>query len=328
MHWLDRAATLSAARLPAQKRPFHLGWGDRDVVAWYLDNARVVPPVAGIEVRVRPARRSGQFIVRDLEFQSPFEMLPSSIRRVRAKWISTHPEPRRVVILHAGWNDESYRTRTRLARDLLGRGIASIIPQHPFYGERRRTKDLGMPVPLVSDFCLMGRGGVMEGRSLAAHLHRSGYRVGVSGFSMGGNIAGFVGILADFPVAMSAIAASYSAGPPFMTGLLRKTIAWDALGGETPEVVDRVSQVLRAGSLLDHTPPDHASAAVLLAATKDGFVPTSATQAIHRHWPGSKMDWANAGHASLLLRHRGRVVNTISESFARLEEQVDTTASR
>ena len=143
--------------------------------------------------------------------------------------------------------------------------------------------------------------------------------MGVSGYSMGGNIAGFVGSLVDFPVAMSAIAAAYSAGPPFMTGLLRKTIAWDALGGETEAIVDRISQVLHAGSLLNHAPPPHAAAAVLLAGTRDGFVPTSSTQAIHRHWKGSKMDWVNAGHACLLFTKRDRIVGTIEEAFDRLD---------
>jgi hypothetical protein len=319
MHWLDRAARLSAARTPSKKRPFNLGWGDRDVVQWYRDNARVVPPIADIEVRFRPARRSGDVLVRDLEFESPFEMLPEPARRVRARWITTHPEPERVVVLHASWNDEDYRTRTRMARDLLARGIAAVIPQHPLYGDRRRAEHLQTPVPVVSDFCLMGRGGVLEGRSLIRHLHDSGYRVGVSGYSMGGNIAGFVGVLVDFPVAISATAVPYSAGPPFMSGLLRSTIAWEALGGETPEVVERISKVLHAGSLLDHPPPPHAAHAVLLAGTRDGFVPTSSTQAIHRHWPGSRMHWVNAGHASLLFTRRDLIVGTVVESFDRLD---------
>jgi hypothetical protein len=119
MHWLDRAARLSAARMPPNKRPFNLGWGDRDVVQWYLDNARVVPPIADIDVRVRPARRSGAIVVRDLEFESPFEMLPAAARRVRARWISTNPEPGRRRPAPS-WNDET--ELARLARDLIGRG--------------------------------------------------------------------------------------------------------------------------------------------------------------------------------------------------------------
>lgn len=306
-------------RLPPSKRPFNLGWGDREVVEWYLEHAHAVPPVVKVAVRMRPARRSGTTVVRDLSFESPFEMLPESIRTVRARWVAPAEDTDRVVLLHAAWNDEDYRTRSRFARDLLGRGIGSIMLQHPFYGERRRALGLDTPVPLVSDFCLMGRGGVLEGRSLASHLNEAGYRVGVAGYSMGGNIAGFVGMLVPFPVAMSATAAAYSAGPPFMTGLLRNTIAWDALGGEKDGVVERISAVLHAGSLLDHPSPPHAAAATLVAGSRDGFVPTSSTQAIHRHWKGSTLEWVLAGHASLLLTKRDRIVGAIADAFDRLD---------
>lgn len=319
MHWLDRAAEFTTARLPTHKRAFHLGWGDGGVVDWYLENAGRVPPIADAEVRLRPARRSGRVVMRDIWFESPFDMLPEAIRRVQARWLSPIPEADRVVLLHAAWNDEDYRTRMRIAGDLLSRGIGAVIVQHPYYGERRRNGALGTPVPLVSDFCLMGRGGVLEGRVLARFLHRRGLRVGVAGYSMGGNIAGFVGALVDFPVAIAAVAAPYAAGPAFMHGLLRSAIPWEALGGEHPEVVERLSRVLHAGSILNHPPPPHTAAAVLLAGTKDGFVPTAATQAIHHHWPGSKMEWVNAGHASLLWRKRDLIAATIAEALDRLD---------
>ena len=319
MHWLDRAAEIAAARLPPGKRPFNLGWGDQDVVDHYIANARNVPPIPTIDPSIRPARRAGRIVMRDLTFPSPFEMLPDEISTVRARWITTHPEPERVVVLEPPWNDESYAGRTRLARDLLARGIASVLPQYPFYGDRRRSGNPGSPVPFVSDFCLMGRGAVLEGRALARHLHGQGHRVGVSGFSMGGNIAGFVGTLVDFPVAVAPLAASYAAGPPFMTGLLRNTLPWDALGGDDPETVARLDEVVNAGSILDHPAAPHTRWAVLVAGTRDGFVPSAAVQAIHRHWPGSRLRWVNAGHASLLLK-RSRLVDGIVESFDRLDD--------
>ena len=104
-----------------------------------------------------------------------------------------------------------------------------------------------------------------------------------------------------------------------MTGLLRHTIAWNALGGERPAVVDRLSAVLHAGSLLDHPAPPHTAAATLVAGTRDGFVPTSAVQAVHRHWPGATLEWITAGHASLLFTKRDRIVAAIAASFDRLD---------
>jgi hypothetical protein len=319
MHWLDRATTLTIRRTPPRRRAFGLGWGDRSIVDWYLRNAAIVPHVEPADPAMRPARRIGPVVMRDLTFDSPFDMLPDAARLVRGRWITTHPEPERVVVLHPAWNDEGYDTRARMARILLERGVASIMIQHPLYGDRGRRVPLDFPVPLVSDFCVMGRAAVLEGMALATHLHRAGYRVGVSGYSMGGNIAGFVGALAGVPIATAALAASHAAAPVFLGGVLRHTIAWDALGGRTEAVVDRLGAVLGAGSILNHPAPPHGRTAVIVGGTRDGYVPTSAVQAIHRHWPGSRMVWVKAGHASLLVRHRRRLVDAVVDSFDRLE---------
>jgi len=321
VHWLDRAAELAAARTPPAKRPFNLGWGDEEVIAHYLANATTVPAVPSIDLSIRPARRSGEVVMRDIAFTSPHDSLPEETRGVRARWVTAHPEPDRVVILHASWNDETYSTRMRFARDLLPRGIASILPQHPLYGDRSRRARSGSPVPFVSDFCLLGRGAVLEGRALARHLHDAGHQVGVSGFSMGGNIAGLVGTLVDFPVAIAPLAASYAAGPPFMSGLLRTTLPWGALGGETDENQERLSELVHAGSILNHPPAPHTRWAVLVAGTRDGFVPSAAVQAVHHHWPGSELEWVNAGHASLLLRFRSRLVDGIVRAFDRVQAE-------
>lgn len=141
---------------------------------------------------------------------------------------------------------------------------------------------------------------------------------------MGGNIAGFVAATSEVPVAPAPIAASYSPGPVFKHGILRRTVAWEAFGGESPETVESVGRIIDAASILRFPAPPHTAAAVLLAATKDGFVPNATTLALHRHWPGSKMDWVTAGHGSLLIRHRDRMVGAIAEAFDRLDRLVRT----
>lgn len=319
MHWLDRAAAIALARLPAERRPFKDGWGDKQIVEQYLETVDTAPSVAPITLRERPARRSGTTIVRDITFDSPYEALPSPAGLARARWITTRPEPKRIIILHPGWNDEDYATRTALARLLLPFGVASLLTMHPFYGDRRRSSEPPVPITTVSDFCLMGRAAVLEGRSLAKVLHERGYVVGVGGYSMGGNIGGFVAATSEVPVAPVPIAAAYSPGPVFKDGILRQTVAWEAFGGDTEEAVEALGRVIDAASILRFPAPAHTAAAVILAATKDGFVPTATTLALHRHWPGSKMDWVTAGHGSLLWRHRGRMVSAIVEAFDRLD---------
>lgn len=320
MHWLDRAAAFASARMPPEKRPFSAGWGDEHVIARYLREISTVPPLESARLLQRAARRSGGTIVRDVSFPSPHDGLPDAVRIARARWITKWPEPKRIVVLHPGWNDESYATRTRLARLLLAENVASIMPQQPFYGDRRRDPEAGAPIMLVSDFCLMGRAAVLEGRALAATFHERGYQVGVAGYSMGGNIAGFVTASVHFPVASAPIAASYSPGPVFFDGILRHTIAWEALGGPTDHNLRTLREIIGAASILDFPPPPHTRAAVLLAATKDGLVPNATTLRLHHHWPGSKLDWVTAGHGSLLWMNRDRIVGAIVESFERLDE--------
>lgn len=321
MHWLDQAAALAAVRLPRHRRPFGRGWGDRALIEDYIERAAERVPVHDVEVAVRPARRSGGTVMRDLTFQSPEDRLPERVRTVRARWIEPTGGAARTAVVHAAWNDEDYRTRRRLADQLLEHGIGSVMIQHPFYGDRRREADIETPIAYASDFALMGRAAVLEGRALVRWLAERGHVVGVTGYSMGGNIAGFVTATVDVPVASAPVAAAYSPGPVFIDGVLRHTIDWEALGGKTEENVETLSRFLHAPSILKFPAPAHAATAVLLAATRDGFVPTGAASAVHRHWPGSKMDWVNAGHATLLWAKRDRILEAVIEAFDRFERR-------
>jgi len=65
-------------------------------------------------------------------------------------------------------------------------------------------------------------------------------------------------------------------------------------------------------------PPPTYNLAGYPPATRDGYIPTAAAQAIHRHWPGSELEWVNGGHGSLLWFHRDRLVEAVARSFERL----------
>lgn len=319
MHWMDRAAALAFRRLPREHRVFRDGWGDRDRIDAYLARVGTLPPVPQppIAERVADGGRDGHVAV-DLSFESPAEDLPDASRTARARVITTDPEPERIVVLLSQWNDHDAAARRQLAHRLLQRGIASVILENPYYGSRRPVPGDQQPIATVADFGPMGRAAVMEGRVLARHFHDRGHRVGVSGYSMGGNLAAFVAATVPFPVAAAPLAGSHSPGPVFLGGVLRSTVDWEALGGETAETSEALFDYLAAATILDHPPPAHLRAAVLVAATKDGFVPTSAVQAVHRHWPGSKMEWVNGGHGWLLWRRKERLVDGIVDAFDRL----------
>ena len=305
--------------LPARQRVFRKGWGDPDLLAANFEWAQHIPPVAAVSLEWGPARAKNGLVAREITFTSPCEQLPEAIRLTTARLLTSDPQPERLCLLMASWNDHDYRTRTGIARMLAERGIASVMLMQPFYGNRRVEPEEVQAISNVADFGLMGRAAVLEGRALAAALGEEGYRMGVSGYSMGGNIAAFVIATLPFPVAGAPLAAGASPAPSFLNGVLGGAIDWEALGGSGKEVRERLTRYLEAIDVTRFPAPPHTATAVLLAATRDGYVPTAGSQAIHRHWQGSKMDWVNSGHAGLLRKRTDRLVAAIVDSFDRLD---------
>lgn len=319
MHWLDGVSARALARIPPHKRVFRRGWGDRDALAAYMEESASATPIPQVPVEEGPERAFDSLAARDLRFESPGRFLPEASRVARARLVRGPGDPDRVVVLMASWNDHGYQGRMRLARDLAARGIASLMLEQPFYGDRRPVPGEEQPIATVADFMWMGRSAVLEGRVLADYLRRQGFRVGVTGYSMGGNMAGFLAASMPFPVAPALLAAPFSPGPPFLHGILQATVDWAALGGDNPDTRGRLGGILHSASILRFPAPGHTRAAVLVAATRDGYVPTAAAQAIHRHWPGSVMDWVNGGHGTLLWFNRDRLVDAVVRSFERLD---------
>ena len=319
MHWLDRASALALARTPESRRVFRDGWGDPDDLAWFREVARTEPPIPDVPIEATQPTPLGDLVTWDLTFESPLaDRLPEPTKRARARVLAPGPDTERMVVLMAAWNDHDFDTRATLAERLAARGIGSVMLENPFYGDRRPDPDDPQPMRTVAVFGTMGRATVLEGRVLARHLHDLGHTVGVSGFSMGGNMAAFVAAMAPFPVAPAPLAAAHSPAPPFVTGVLQTTVAWEALGADDRRTRRRLEEHLLLASVTAFDPPRRSDAAVLVAGTVDGYVPTAAVQAVHRHWPGSELDWVNVGHGALIWRRKDRLVDGIVTALDRL----------
>lgn len=243
-------------------------------------------------------------------------LLPPEARVVRFELIEPGTGSDRVCILFSAWNDHGLDERRKLAQLLAQRGVSSLSFEAPYYGSRRAVREPAQAIRTVADFARMGYGAVLEGRALAVALSELG-TVGVAGYSMGGNLAALVSASLPFGVATAPLAASHSPAPVFCDGVLRGAIAWRALGGrdrtaELREVLDQVS-------VLGAPPLPHHRGAVLVAARRDGYVPADATLALARHWEGSELRWVDAGHATLLWRHRPVLADAIADAFTRLE---------
>ncbi len=319
-----RTVDRGAARLVSLIQPFfHGGWGDRGLIEEFIELSRHKPPDNDIDVRWT-LHAGGALRVADGEFLSPGPHLPEECRAAHLRLVAPAQRADRVVVLMSAWNDHGYRTRSRLANRLARHGVASAMLENPFFGVRRPGRD-GHPVATVADFFVMGYAAAREGIALAAHLARSGgpglaaeRRIGVSGFSMGGNIAAFVSTMAPLPVATAPLAASHSPQPVFLDGAMRAAIDWAALAnGDDPEA--RLGRYLGGLSVLHYPPPPHVRHAVLVAGRNDAYVPPEAVTTLHDHWPGSELRWTREGHATLRFLRLPTLVQAILDSFDRLE---------
>lgn len=311
-HPLDVAAGLLYGLGSSRHRVFPDGWGDRFAVAM-LEDATIDP--ASIEpadiLWGRKEERRGVRVRRG-RFASPIAPeLPSDAASVPVELMEPGSGTERYVVIMPAWNDHGFEQRRRLADLIVGYGIGSIMFDIPFYGARRVTHEKQQAIRTVGDFALMGVGAVKE--ALAIMAATSG-RVGVTGFSMGGNLAALVSAVAEEPVATSAVAASHSPGPVYLDGVLSRAIDWRALGGRSEAGALRV--VLGSASALRYEPKPHHEQAVVVAAARDGFVPLEASRQLSEHW-GAELRMLPGGHATALWRHRPEMARAVVDSFER-----------
>lgn len=317
-HPIDAAAAIALHALPPRMRTFREGWGDESLHP-LLDASAIVPgEISQVELRWGPEHETGGLLVRDGVFESPALALPPQSRTAVVRRIGPRGAARGTCVWMAAWNDHGYATRTRLAARLAARGIASVMLENAYYGSRRVGPDGTQPIETVADFAIMGRAAVTEGCALLASLYAERVPLGVAGYSMGGNIAAMVAAAAGFPVATAALAASHSPAPIFLDGAPAAGVDWHALGGRTI-ARPRLRALLGMASVLTMPRPDHTIAAVIVGSRHDGFVPASATEALHRHWPGSDLRWHRGGHATMLWLGAEYLVAAVADAFGRLE---------
>ncbi len=316
MHPLDRAA--SALMRVDRKRlgVFPEGWGDRLTLEVFDRLPTSSDPIQPIDVVWGRKEEHPGFRIRRGSFTSPAaELLAPESRVVPIEFMEPAAGTNRVVVLMPAWNDHGFATRRKLARLLVDRRVASVAFDIPFYGARRVVPAPGQAIRTVADFAVMGYAALHEARSLLA-LFGLDAQAGVSGYSMGGNLAALVSAGYPDAIATAPLAASHSPGPVYLDGILSGAIAWPALGGRG--AATELRAMLGSATALAIPPLPHHSSAVLVAARRDGFVPADATLALARHWEGSELRWMDAGHATLLTRHRPALADAVVAAFERL----------
>jgi pimeloyl-ACP methyl ester carboxylesterase len=223
----------------------------------------------------------------------------------------------RLVELHQKSCKKAKPDAVALAKRLAQRGIRSLILENPYYGTRHPDPTEPQPIRTVNDFMTMGGAAVSEARGILTWLNEGGWEAGIAGYSMGGNTAALTSAIVPFPVATAALAASHSPGPVFLDGVLRGGIAWEALGGLDQEQALR--DALDSVSVLHIDPQPHTAAAVVVGARSDAYVPTTATEALAKHWPGSDLRLLPGGHATLVWFRKDALADAIVDAFDRLQ---------
>lgn len=277
VHWVDRfwAAVIGRPRM------FPAGWGASDAFARLADGL-VDAPAA-----IHPAI-DGEYGA----FESPLAAeLPPAARTARFRWIRPRDDAPTVVIL-AATGEHGFGRRARWAAPLAKDGLGALILENPRYGVRKPPEQVRSAMPTVADGAAMAAATVAEGKALVRWLRDNGAcNVAVSGYSMGGAIAGLVAATSPYEVPLVAAATGLSPAPVYTRGFLSRQVMWDRLGDDP---VPRLHAEFERVSLARQPPPQ--GPAVLLAYEHDGYVAPDDVHALAAHWPHARLSWLPGGH--------------------------------
>jgi hypothetical protein len=198
------------------------------------------------------------------------------------------------------------------------------VLENAFYGARRPANQPHHAVRSVSDLQLMGATTFQEGRALLRWVQDALEvpHVGVTGFSMGGQMAAMVGASVPFPCAVVPIAPSCSPDSVLRDGALRHVAHWAALvsTGQSLETArEALCAHLARFSVTALPRPVTPAACVVVGTAADGVVPPSDMRRIAEHW-GCELRWLPAGHVSAVLRYQGAMRDALLDAFERLEK--------
>ena len=316
------------ARWSGRNPFFRHGWGDREVLIERLSQVefKATEPIDieidwGAERLVGKARiKEGFFrLPLDERFNLPKESLQAHVEMV----LPANQESCPVCVLFAATGDQGFsRRRLTMAFPLLRSGIGSVILENPYYGRRRPSDQTGVKINSILDLWNMGFSVVEEGKALVRWLRNAGYGpIGVSGVSMGGQMAAMVGSQIREPIAIVPCVAPHSAAAVFLDGVMSKSYDPRVLHSEfehEDHSMDFLRSILERCDVRLFPPPFYPQASILVGALHDAYILPDAVLKLHEHWPGSQLRWLNTGHIGAFLFYRDHFQQAILEAFSAL----------
>jgi pimeloyl-ACP methyl ester carboxylesterase len=319
-HLLDRLAGmfLGSGQL------FSDGWGDAgrlEKVLGSFINREAAPMV--VHWRSPPVQTDGVW-ERTGCFETPVaaHLLPPESQTGVIRVLQPEEDPGRapVCIMLASTGEVGFARRRKIILPLVRQGTAAVILENPYYGVRRPCAQVGTALRSFADQVTMNGATVEEARSLSRWFYERGHtRVALWGYSMGGYMAALAGSHVPFPVAVVPCAAGYDAAQVLTRGVLSQAIAWKSLAGQGSEsdARARMAQIL-SGVCSTLRIPQWPSAAILVAARRDGYVDPHEVERLHRHWPGSELRWIEGGHVTAFLSAHGCFRQAVADALSRL----------
>jgi hypothetical protein len=319
MHLLDILFGL-AARGP---RFFPDGWGDRALCDALVPASLLHRPPSRLAVTLGPPYEALGGTLVEGSFESPEKRLPRCARTARIQVLLPRGPLRGAVLHLAASGDQGFAMRLRFAAPLLARGLGAIVLENALYGARKPERQARHVIRSVAELQLMGSATFQEGRALLRWAHEvlGAPRVGVTGFSMGGQMAAMVGASMPTPVAVVPVAATCSPDSVLRDGVLRHIADFAALaasGQSADEARLALCTHLAQFSVTALPPPVLPEAAIVVGTAADGVVPPTEMRRIAEHW-GCELRWLPAGHVTAVLRHQAPMREAIADAFLRLE---------
>ncbi len=305
---------------------YRQGFGDRALLERLVTSVRSYVREQPLgEVRMTWSGRSRGVLGADVRvgtFVSPAPTpLPEESRLGHVElWTPQHGARGAMCLVLAASGEEGFLRRRAFVRRLLDAGIAALLLENPFYGLRRPAGQHGPALRTVADQFAMNTATVDEARALLGWIRDEGYFPGVTGFSQGGFMAAFAAALVDFPVVAVPRGVGTSAVPVFTRSALSHGVRWKTLAAESGNEAQAradLAKYLAAVDLTQHAPPVAPELATILVARHDRFVPPEDGEALHRHWPGSRLAWSEAGHVTSLFLDGKEHARVVVEAFDR-----------
>ena len=316
---------------------FHKGWGERETArARVLDSPRVLKAAARTPAHITAGKEravDGPWIA---AFDSPLPDYVAACPTVYMEVIAPDHvssldelEGERVVVHLAATGDEGFQGRRGYAKALLKHGIASLILEIPFYGQRRTDGQLGASVETV-DRLGQQVGCMAEAASVLKMLQlRNVAAMGVVGVSFGGSMAAWACLVADVPfLACTAMAPADGPAAAFVSGVMSGRVEWDKLGDKSTareELAEQLATVEEAIlGLLDDFDPTRRIAYTQLTARHDWFVGIESGERLFESMvkvdPEAKLKYLDGGHVTMFVFESKRYVAEIVESMDRITQ--------